>query len=258
MACRHALTAVAILLTLGLLTLASSRDAGATNDAVVGNFQITFQGAVHDGQATEFTYCVTGLDQPDFRALSNWMVSLDPACVSSDLLVGCGPAPCLYQKDDPNLGLTGVKFDDLEVEKGQTACFSFRLSGNWTLLVGDVNVGLKAANATFFGDVTGPICPFCGLAVRVVGNAAGRWVSIELHHRRPTTATTFATFSIIDSAGTEVRKWRSPQFTIHFNEALRKSSKVPGDLLPPGSYTLITTLGGMSRISTIRTQFDVE
>ena len=101
-------------------------------------------------------YCITGLDVPDFHALSHWDLSLDAECADENNIVSCSPEPCYYQEEDPTTGITGIKFDDLEVEKGETECFSFALEGDWTGLIDDVTIGLKAATEVFYGPICGP------------------------------------------------------------------------------------------------------
>src|SRR4029450_2550417 len=66
-----------------------------------------------------------------------------------------------YQVDDPHTGITGIKFDDLSVEKGETEGFFFSLAGHWTGSIEDVTVGLKAAQDIEFGQICGPTCQNC-------------------------------------------------------------------------------------------------
>ena len=123
---------------------------------------MSYESAVYDGiGSTEFSYCITGLDVPDFRALSHWDLELDLDCVTEDNLVSCGPEPCFFQIDDPQTGITGIKWDDLEVEKGETECFTFALEGDWTELIDDVTIGLKAATDVSYGAICGPRCRNC-------------------------------------------------------------------------------------------------
>ena len=150
---RRKVVALAVVAFVGALPLAAQ---DCPTDTDIGNFNVTYESAVYDGESTELTYCITGLDVPDFHALSHWDLSLDAECADENNIVSCSPEPCYYQEEDPTTGITGIKFDDLEVEKGETECFSFALEGDWTGLIDDVTIGLKAATEVFYGPICGP------------------------------------------------------------------------------------------------------
>jgi hypothetical protein len=223
------------------------RAQSCTDPATVGNFSVDFQGVTFDGTNSKFDYCITGLDVPDFRALSNWLLSLDLDCITADDLVSCGPEPCFYQVDDPNLGLTGIKFDDLEVEKGETECFNFVLKGNWTNLIGEVSIGLKAATTTSIANICGPLCSACSANLSVAANASGNpSYSLELHHMRPSTVTATITYQVLNSAGRKVRSWNDGSVTMAQGDVYTKSKVIPGAALAPGTYKLRMQMLGMS------------
>jgi len=230
-------------------------------EVTIGNFLYEFEGATYDGAATTFRYCVTGLDNPGFHALSNWEMSLDVACVSPEDLVGCGPEPCFYQVDDPHFGITGIKFDDLEVDKGETECYSFSLAGDWTGQIDNVTAGLKAAQEISFGQICGPSCQNCEMAVAMEPKQVTNAVPVLhlfLAHNKPTEAKTPVRISVRDSAGTVIHKWESKTMTFKKGAPFRIDSVIPGmPLPPPGVYTVRVVVKAMVGWAGKETTFEV-
>ena len=215
----------------------------------VGNFDVTYEGAVFDGAATEFTYCITGVDGDGrFRALSNWALALDPACIFADDIAGCSTDDCYYQEDDPNLGITGIKFDEVQIELGETQCFSFSLDGDWTHTIGPVEIGLKAARDVSSGSICGPICLFCEANLAVTIGADGQpWVDAYVLHNRPPTVLTRVFYGILETGGERVHLWEDGPITLAYGGSYSYSGPIP-DLpdLAPGEYRLVMRLRGMS------------
>jgi hypothetical protein len=226
-------------------------------DASAGQFDISFDGANFDGTDTTFTYCVTTNDDP---ALSNWLLSLDPQCVSSNDLTGCGPEPCDYQVDDPNLDLTGIKWDDLEVDPGETQCYDFSLAGDWTGQIGPVQIGLKAGQGTHYADICGPICFFCTASLDITsGTSALPAYSLRVEHRRPPTVETAVAFKLFNERGRKIKRWKSEDLTLAYGDVYEISGYIPVDrALRPGTYRLQITMKGMSGWIIRETTFVVE
>jgi len=229
-----------------------------TSPATIGNFEVAFNGATFDGVNTRFDYCITGLDVPGFHALSNWQLSLAQDCIEADDIVSCGPEPCYYQVDDPDLRLTGIKFDDVEVDKGETVCYFFSLQGDWSNLIGDVSMGTKAATTTSIGNVCGPICRTCSADLSVNAAISGNpWYTLSLHHMRPRTVTNSITYQILNSAGKKVRSWTEGPVTLAQGGSYSVNKVIPGRLLTSGTYTLKMQLNGMSSWVTRITTFEI-
>ena len=124
------------------------------------------------------------------------MMAFDVTCISENDLVGCGPEPCFYQENDPNHGITGIKWDDTEVEKGETKCYDFTLEGDWTGLIHETTIGTKAATEVAqISGICGPVCFGCSSFVQVL-NGDELLVSTRLTHNRPPTVTTNITLSV--------------------------------------------------------------
>jgi hypothetical protein len=224
----------------------------------VGNFRIDFEGTSFDGDNTRFDYCITGLDGPDFHALSDWLLSLNTDCIGESDIVSCGPDPCFYQADDPHFGLTGIKFDDLDTEVGETDCFHFTLAGNWTNLVGETTLGVKAATAVWSGDICGPICEACHatLQVRIRTGAQPQYL-LSLQHNRAVTVTTEITYHLLDAKGVRLRTWTEGPVTLVQGQSYTSQKDIPGAALPSGHYTLRMRMAGMNGWVTKLAQFDV-
>jgi hypothetical protein len=218
-------------------------------EVTIGNFLYEFEGANYDGSNTTFSYCVTGLDNPGFHGLSNWEMNLDVACINREDLVGCGPEPRFYQEDDPHTGITGIKFDDLEVEKGETECFFFTLAGDWTKRIDDVTVGLKAADDVSYGQICGPTCQNCELSVAIEPKQvvdAVPVLHVYLAHNKPIDAHTPLKVSVRDSAGNIIHRWESKTMTFTQGTPFRMDSPIPGMALPPpGVYEVRVAVKGM-------------
>ena len=224
----------------------------------VGNFRLDFEGTSFDGQNTRFDYCITGLDQPNFHALSDWQLSLSTDCIDESDLVSCGPEPCFYQVDDPHFGLTGIKFDDLDTGKGETDCFNFTLQGNWTNLVGETSMGLKAATVVSTGDVCGPICEACHASLQVRTRAGAQpQYQLNLQHNRAVTVTTEITYQLLDAQGMRLRTWTEGPVTLIQGQSYASQKDIPGSVLPSGHYMLRMRMAGMNGWVTKFTQFDV-
>ena len=236
---------------LGLLILVSPLAAVAGEcdaSTMVGNFEVTFEGAVFDGVSTEFTYCITGVAADDFRALSNWALALDPACIFPDDIASCSTDDCYYQVDDPNLGITGIKFDEVEIEAGETVCYSFSLDGDWENLIGSVEIGTKAGRNVSLGEICGPICRACGaaLSVSVAGDGTPR-VNVRVRHNRPPTVLTPVYYTVSRSSGERVHSWSDGPVTLDLGGTYRFNGAIPGlPSLEAGEYRLVMRLRGMS------------
>ncbi len=222
----------------------------------IGNFDIAFEGANFDGEATEFTYCFTGLANP---ALSNFMVALDPLCIRSEDIRQCQSGTCFHQNNDPNLGLTGIKFEDIEVEQGDTQCFSFSLDGDWSNTLQDVSLGLKAGPSTDVGAICGPGCTGPCAASLQVDTQSEPTVLLDLIHRRVPTYTGGVTYKLVDQNGNQVIRWVGDAFSVAFGERYQAETPIPnGHALEPGRYLLQMRLNGMSGWRTLRTSFVID
>lgn len=242
-------------LGLGLLaTPAAAQD--CTTLATIGQFEVEFDGAVFDGSSTKFTYCVTGLDDP---ALSNWMLTLDVECIGESDITDCGPDPCYYQEDDPNLEITGIKWDDVEVNPGETKCYDFSLDGDWTSPLGEVTVGLKAGQGVHYGDVCGPTCVGCEASLEVIGAGSGQpSYRLRIEHNRPPTVATEVRYTLYKESGRRIRRWRSERFELVQGGIYESSGPIPLRRdLAPGVYKLEVKVKGMSRWHTRETEFRV-
>jgi hypothetical protein len=128
---------------------------------------------------------------------------------------------------------------------------------DWTSLIGTVEVGLKAANSLFQGQISGPVCPACDLSMVITPEAGlNPLVTVDIHHNRPPTVNTAVTFTVLDSSGARVRRWRSSPQMFSFGSHVQVVSRVPGPILPAGTYTLSIGLNGMGRWSGRGTTFE--
>ncbi len=125
----------------------------------IDHFRLTFVGATFNPGLgiTTYDYCIENLGG---QALSHWVLE---ACFPPSSLTSCSPAPCFYQLIDPTTGVTGVKFDNLTLDTGQTECYSFDVLGDLTSLT-DVVAAMKYAQFASYGSICGPSCaaPICG------------------------------------------------------------------------------------------------
>lgn len=134
--------------TSGPATVTPTRTSTATVTPTPGGHRIDFLSSSYDGMNTTFTYRVTSGSKP---AISNWILT---GCFTQADLVGASE-PYEYVTNDPNLGLTGVKFGrgyaDNEV---RTVTVTFR--GAFTEAM--QQYGIKASSKKFYGTVIGPGC----------------------------------------------------------------------------------------------------
>ena len=227
---------------------------------VVGDFEVSLDDLVFDGNNTTLTYCITGLDNPGFHALSNWMLSLNPACLSPDELLDCSiddTGSCYYQVDDPNLDLTGVKFDDIEVEVGETECYDVVLPGDWTTRLGQVVFGLKAANETSQGIICGPECCESIVSVTALPGEAPV-VDVYLQHNLVSEVTTPIEYQLKDADGNLIMDYTDgPVHFVSGTEYIRSFTLPRGEELAPGSYTLRLRILGMSGYVVRSANFEV-
>lgn len=111
-------------------------------------FRITFLGyTVNADGTTTWNYRVDELECA--KDLSNWVLEI-PACAG---IVSAAPSPWEAVSPDPNIGLTGIKWEVGDgFESGQ---FSVVLSGD--LMQGSTGVGAKGPKVAL-GSITGPVC----------------------------------------------------------------------------------------------------
>ncbi len=125
----------------------------------IDQFRLTFVGTTFNPGPgiTTYDYCIENLGG---QALSHWVLE---ACFPPSALSACSPAPCFYQVNDPTTGVTGVKFDNLTLDSGQTECYSFEVLGDFTSPT-DVTAAMKYAQVAAYGGICGPDCaaPVCG------------------------------------------------------------------------------------------------
>ncbi len=228
-----------------------------TEQATIGQFEISFEGANYDGSDTEFEYCVTTLDDP---ALSHWDLEFDTACIDANNLTGCGPEPCDYQVDDPTTGITGIKWDDLELDPGETECYTFKLEGDWTGQLGDTPVAFKAGQGVHYGDICGPICFTCGASLAVTAEPGARAeYSLRLEHRRPVSVESKVYYLVSDERGRRVKKWQTDDFILNYGDVFEFGGEIPTRKpLRSGSYTLLIRMRGMSKWIERQTTFVIE
>jgi len=227
---------------------ASGAWAQCQESTTIGPFQVDFDGAVYNGSSTEFTYCITGLGGAGFNSLSNWMVDLDPACIASGDIVDCSTGNCYYQANDPNHGLSGIKFDSVQVGAGETVCYSFSLDGDWSGQITDTLAGLKYGPATSSGLICGPSCVNCQLQMGVdASNLAAPVLDLFLQHNRPVTVATPIRFFLYDQSGAQVSTWTEPSITLDLHDQFNLNKTIPlASPLTPGMYKLQLKMFGMS------------
>lgn len=219
-----------------------------TQSAVIGNFQVDFQGAAFDGTVTQFDYCITGLAADKFRALSHWDLTLDTRCIEPGDLADCSTGNCYYQVKDPKLGITGIKFDEEDAEAGQTKCYSYSLVGDWTAALRDVEVGIKAGQNLDYGSVCGPTCRACKAGIQVSVDPSGApSAQVSITHNRPVPVTSEVFFRLVDSQGVRLLSWKEGPVTFELGKTWDWAGPIPGvGVLEPGEYTLYLRLRGMS------------
>ena len=238
--------ALVVLATLCLTPVAIGQD--CSNAVTVGNFDIVAEDPVYDGTSTTFTYCATGVDGDGFHALSHWSLSL---CAPDEYFVSCdsgGDGICLLDTD-PHTGIDGIKFDDIEVEAGETQCFSFTLLGDWTGNVGEVSIGTKAAGDVDLGLICGPICDGCFAALNVAAPANEiPTVVAVLRHNIPPDISTNIWFRVYDEAREIVHSWVEGPVDFSYGTVYTSVGPMPElvEPLPPGDYRLMMGLVGMS------------
>jgi hypothetical protein len=237
----------AILLT-GLLACLVAVPAAAqtcNEEVTVGTFEIVYEGAFFNGTNTEFEYCVTNNGG---QALSHWVLSLDTACIDPEDLVDCGPEPCFYQVNDPTTGPTGIKWDDLSIETGETECFEFTLAGDWTASIGNVTIAIKAGQSVETGEICGPVCVNCEASINIVNRNGKLGLKVRLKHNRPPTVIRTIRFAVMDSNENIVHRWETAPYTFEYLSTYEYYGPIPGldSKLPAGKYIVVMRLDGMS------------
>lgn len=252
--------AVLVLLGVAVFAVPQASAQQCSTSTVIGDFQVDYNGAVFDGTNTTFDYCVTGLGGSNFRALSNWLIALDTLCISSSDLTDCSSANCYYQANDPNHNLSGIKFDSVQVNAGQTVCYSFSLAGDWTRQIGDTTASLKAGTSVDSGPICGPTCRMCQLTMSVnTANVSTPELDLYLRHVRPATVTGPIRFFVYDSAGTLVLSWSTAPITLNQGSVYTLQQPLPvTSPLAPGNYKLLLQMQGMAGWITRSTFFTVK
>lgn len=210
-------------------------------------FVVEFLGATFDGTATEMTYCVTGLDAPGFGPALSMMVAVDPVCAGSDEVVDCDPEMCGYQADDPLFHLTGVRWDDLSIDVGETDCVSFKLEGDWRGAIGEVDIAIDAVPGIGRDRICGPICIDCQSYLDVEVRDGRPWLRAGLRHNRPLSVEAKVYFKIVDATGERVHFWSSAP--VRFDPGSEFVYEGPAPDVPelePGEYALVMALKQMS------------
>lgn len=240
------ITGMAVAALLVVPSIAAAQECPAT--ATIGDFEVTYEGAAFDGFDTQLTYCITGLGGPGFKALSNWGLDLPIACVNPGDISDCSTADCYPEKDDPNLGITGIKFDEEEVEAGETKCYDFSLEGDWTGAIGDALLAIKAGPEVHSGVICGPICVACEVDLfawwdETSGHAM---LKVDLVHNKPIAVETSATYRVVRSDGERIVTWSDAPFLFTLGSRYLYETEIPGPSLGPGDYEVIMRLRGMN------------
>jgi hypothetical protein len=174
-------------------------------------------------------------------------MALELTCINPEDIVDCGPEPCFYQVNDPNFGLTGIKWDSTEVEPGETVCYDFTLVGNWTESLGDVTIGLKAGTNVDFGQICGPTCVNCEAAVSVALVNGRPMFGVRLAHNRPPTEVRTVEFALVNKKLDIAHKWVMGPITLKYKDVWEYYGPVPrAPKLPAGEYVLVMKLDGMA------------
>ena len=257
----------------------------------IGNFEIVYMGAIFDGFNTNFAYCVTGgtggneeeEDEEEgngmmtgeeeeeeeegggggFKDLSNWLIALDVACIDKDNLVACGPAPCFYQENDPNTGITGIKWDDTKVGEGETVCYNFTLEGDWTDHIHETTAAIKAGTEVAeLTGICGPVCFGCSALLEVMDEATTQ-IHVRFIHNRPPTITTPILLKIVElerGGGMKtVAEWTEGPVTFDYGTIWEYLAPIPGIAkLPAGNYMLSVKSEGMSGWDEQRKKFRIK
>ncbi len=114
------------------------------------NYHIEYLGAYFDGTNTNFSYNVSADSPP---AVSHWVLALDSCIEEADIV---SATENWKFGTDPTTGLRGIKFDDLEIEAGESQEFFFVLAGYWP--EGDTEAAIKAGTLICYNNTTGPVC----------------------------------------------------------------------------------------------------
>lgn len=130
--------------------------AAAYGETTLLGFTFRFEGVEYDPAAdtSVWTYTVTGpgVDGPQFKDLSHWIMAL---CPQHTVLKASGRWE-RSAKPDPHHGLVGIKWDE-EVSKTGSRTFYFVLQGRWAVDAA-VQIGVKAGTATASDVLPGPAC----------------------------------------------------------------------------------------------------
>ena len=127
--------------------------------------------------------------------------------------------------------------------------------------IDDVTVGLKAAQDVDFGQICGPTCENCEMAVAMEPKQVTDTVPVLhvfLAHNQAWEANTPIRISVRDSAGNLFHKWESKTMTLTKGEPFEVHSVIPGmPLPPPGVYTVRVLVKAMTGWVGKTTTFEV-
>ena len=130
------------------------------------DYDVEYLGSQSIGGDTQFSYRVSSSAPP---AVSHWVLEL-PDCISSDDVVDTNYDPWTFADPDPTTGITGIKFDDTQVEE-ESQVFTFTLQGAWPEQTS--TAALKSGKlAPCYVTVTGPGCPAPELSISKTGTAS--------------------------------------------------------------------------------------
>ncbi|MDD5645874.1 MAG: choice-of-anchor K domain-containing protein, partial [Candidatus Bipolaricaulis sp.] len=126
------------------------------------NYSVEYLGSVYDGSTTTFTYAVTAYQNP---AVSHVVVGFGD-CITAGDIAGTSYSPWSVGVD-PVSGVYGIKFDETQVEAGETEIFSFSLYGYWpeatTATESAIQVAVKPGQKLCIFPTTGPSCRIADL-----------------------------------------------------------------------------------------------
>ena len=117
---------------------------------MIGPHQIDFLGSAYDGTNSTFTYRVKSGDAP---AISHWVLD---GCFNAGDVVSASEQ-WTYVPSDPNLAISGVKFDQ-GYSDGEIRIVQLTLSGRYSEEGQLYEIGVKSGGDAHFGTVVGPGC----------------------------------------------------------------------------------------------------
>jgi len=137
----------------------------SVSEADCANYQVDYLGSTYDGSTTTFNYSVTAYQNP---AVSHWVLGLPDCIVESDIASATSiPSYGWIFGLDPTTGVWGIKFDDTQIEAGETEYFSISLYGYWPEATSAVETAIKAAtkmgSKECYFDTVGPSCNIADL-----------------------------------------------------------------------------------------------